>query len=243
MQFNEGFIGLNPDTGTLEFAGGETPENFKQKIDSQPDDWYYRFNKVTYSYNKLGHRCKNPEEIDLDNYILFAGCSHTEGAGLEVEKSYSYRVAEIMGCDYYNLALSGTGIDLLAHNLIRWAHYTDKMPKAVVIQWPDYLRFMAMNEHEFMQPHYISDGLKETERFILAGEDCNFFVGRREAHKVLLNSVYSKCNIINVKVPGFIGCPTQSQVFLNIIDFARDLSHGGIESNENLARDIVALLR
>ena len=53
------------------------------------------------------------QEIILNNYILFTGCSHTKGVGLALEDTYPYLLAQKLNCDYYNLALGGTGQDVM----------------------------------------------------------------------------------------------------------------------------------
>ena len=45
---------------------------------------------------------------DQDNYILFIGCSHTMGVGLELEKTYPHILSEKLKMDYYNLAVPAT---------------------------------------------------------------------------------------------------------------------------------------
>ena len=72
MQFNENFIGYQPNV-TVKFSGGDQELFYEQNLIDQPDDWYYRSTDITYEYNSLGHRCKNIEDIDLDNYLLFSG--------------------------------------------------------------------------------------------------------------------------------------------------------------------------
>ena len=62
-------------------------------------------------YNSFGHRCKEIADLDFDNYVLFAGCSHTVGVGVTVKQSYPYRVAKKLKCDYYNLGLGDCVVD------------------------------------------------------------------------------------------------------------------------------------
>ena len=85
MKFNKNFIGNNMPNKTVNFLGfTDSEERYLESIKTQPNDWYYKDRSFTYSYNEYGHRSKNISDIDLDNYILFTGCSHTEGVGLEL---------------------------------------------------------------------------------------------------------------------------------------------------------------
>ena len=93
-------------------------------------------------YNSFGHRCKEIDDLDFDNYVLFAGCSHTEGVGVSVEQSYAHLVAKNLKCEYYNLSVGGGGLDALEHNLLMWFTLYDKPPKYIFCEWPPYERFM-----------------------------------------------------------------------------------------------------
>lgn len=234
----QGFFGKDA-TLTVDFAGSDSQDKFKENLKTQSSFWYYRTAEITYEYNSLGHRCKNLEDIDLDNYLLFTGCSHTEGIGLELEKTYAYRVAEMLGCDYYNLALGGSGIDLMTHNLTLWNNRVAKKPKALIILWPHETRFLTTYKGD-IRLNLVSGGNYKAKRFILAGEDIDFFSSRKEFSKTLITSLYDDCKIIHV---GWSGYPKDTTLSLDTKDFARDLIHSGIESNEKLALEIAEFLR
>jgi hypothetical protein len=234
----QGFFG-NDAKLTVDFVGSDQENRFKENLNTQSDDWYYRTRKITYSYNSLGHRCKDAKDIDLDNYLLFAGCSHAEGIGLELEKTYPYRIAEMLGCDYYNLALGGSGIDLMTHNLTLWNNHIPKKPKALIVLWPHETRFLSMHK-DSIRLNLVSDGNYKAKRFILAGEDINFFNSRKQFSETLITNLYDECKIIQA---GWSGYPKDLSLSLGTKDFARDLLHSGIEANEKFAVEIAELLR
>lgn len=234
----KGFFG-NDATLTVDFVGSDHENRFKENLTTQSDDWYYRTRKITYSYNSLGHRCKDAKDIDLDNYLLFTGCSHAEGIGLELEKTYSHRVAEMLGCDYYNLALGGSGIDLMTHNLTLWNNYVPKKPKALIMLWPDETRFLTTDK-DSVRLHLVSDRNDKSRRFIVAGLDVNFFNSRKQCSETLIANLYNGCKIIHA---GWNGHPKDLSLSLGTEDFARDLLHSGTEANEKFAVEIAELLR
>jgi len=238
ISFYQGFFGKNA-TSPVDFVGSDQEIIFKENLNTQADDWYYRSRKITYLYNSLGHRCKDVEDIDLDNYILFAGCSHAEGIGLELEKTYSYRVAEMLGCDYYNLALGGSGIDLMTHNLALWNSYVPKKPKALIMLWPGETRFLTTDK-DGIRLNLISDRNDKTRNFIVAGTDVNFFNARKQFSEILISNLYDGCKIIQA---GWGGVPSGFSLTLGTKDFARDLLHSGIEANEQFATEIADFLR
>ena len=78
----------------------------------------------------------------MDNYILFAGSSHTEGVGVNPDQTFAHIVSAAMKCDQVNLGVGGGGIDAVEHNLLMWFLKHDKHPKAIIVEWPDYGRFI-----------------------------------------------------------------------------------------------------
>jgi len=239
-RLNNGFFGSLPNT-EIEFGDGDYEPKFNENLLSQPLDWYYRTNKITYKYNSFGHRCKDIQDIDLDNYILFAGCSHVEGTGLELENTYPYLVAEELGCDYYNLAQGGTGIDVLTHNLIMWKSIVTKPPKFLVVHQPEITRFVTLEaDEQTVVKNTVWDNNKNVLKFIDQGSSINFFLSRFLINMVLIEQLYDSSTIIRVDWD----CPAHPKsIHFSQFDKARDLGHAGIQSNKKLAHDIVAHLR
>ena len=129
MKLHNDFIGVNDSNTILSFLPSDTEETYQKNLLSEGDSWYYKTAKITYEINENGHRCKSINDINLDNYILFAGCSHTLGIGLELDKTYPFMVSHLLGCDYYNLGMPGAGIDVLEYNLLMWFSKVKKNPK------------------------------------------------------------------------------------------------------------------
>ena len=233
MQYNNDFIGYCYPGSARQFSGSDTENRFKHNLKNQPDDWYYRNCSITYETNNLGHRSKNIEDIDLDNYVLFTGCSHTEGIGLELEKTFPYITANSLGIDYYNLALGGSGIDAMTHNLLMWIHTVKKLPKALIIMWPQPTRFTRLQGYGdllyFEIPSCASSF--DAEKFIVMGEKMNFFETVHRSSKKIINAAYT-CKTIHLET-----------VMLGEADKARDLAHAGILSNRAVADHLVQNLK
>ena len=236
-KFNNNFIGY-PINTSMKFSGSDNEERFEKNLKTQPHDWYYRNAEITYDYNEYGHRCKNVSEIDLDNYILFSGCSHTEGIGLELEKTFPYLISNSLGIDYYNLALGGSGIDTMTYNLIAWINTVKKPPKAVIIFWTYETRFLSMHDDDsvtFRLPT-VSGGklsrsispVDNTSRFMILGEDIGYFVSKKKLLQRMVNLSYSDSNIIDMNITSYSN-----------FDFARDLMHSGIMSQQVIAKKIL----
>jgi hypothetical protein len=243
MYFNQGFIGYLPNQ-SLKFLGTDTEEIFRSNLKSLPTDWYYRTADITYNHNSLGHRSPESDTLNLDNYILFTGCSHTQGSGLELEKTYPYIVADSLGCDYYNLALGSTGIDAMIHNLSLWLAKVNQKPWAIVVQWPDEARFQLVVKRQLRS---MGSWTKRTHisRFLTAGSYNGFFSSRKKIASEFINSFSDHIKIINVGI-NFDSHTTENMADtlcmpLNL-DRARDLEHFGIISNQVLAKNITTRL-
>ena len=242
MQFNQGFIGYVPNK-SLKFSGADSQEALSANLKELADNWYYRTTDITYNHNSLGHRSIEPKNLNLDNYILFTGCSHTEGIGLELEKTYPYLVADQLGCDYYNLALGGSGIDAMMHNLSLWLGKIKDKPKAIVVQWPSEARFLLTDGHR-LRPTGIWDDEEEISRFLAAGSFNGFFSSRKKiAYKFINSFSDDDIKIVNVAIETLASEAMENFLLYSMSDRARDLVHFGIQSNEKLTNDLLTILR
>jgi hypothetical protein len=232
LLFNNDFLGYEPVEHNVLFSGNDSWELYQKNLKIQPIDWYYRTNQISYIRNKNGHRCKNIKDIDLDNYILFTGCSHTEGIGLELEKTYPYLVSKELNCDYYNLAIGGSGIDTLSYNLITWFSTIKKKPKFLVLQWTHHNRFITVkdknkNTYETCGPWSTDD---DNKNMLIYGAANGFFETKRNMMRTLLKNLidFPVIEIANLNAKF-----NDDTIILDPIkkDFARDEVHFGILSN------------
>ena len=240
-KFNGDFIGYVTNT-SLKFSGSDHEDRFNKHLKTQPKDWYYRNVDITYDYNEYGHRCKNVSEIDLDNYILFCGCSHTEGTGLELEKTFPYLVSKTLGMDYYNLSLGGSGIDVMTYNSVAWSNIVKKPPKAVVIVWTYETIFLSIHDDDNLTLNLPTVGgggvarrispVDNTSRFMMLGEDIGYFVSKKKLFQRMVNLSYSDSNIIDMDITSY-----------SSFDSARDLMHSGIMSHQVIAKKILDKLK
>lgn len=229
LSLNNDFLGYHPQNHNVLFSGSDTEELFTENLKTKPNDWYYRTNQISYVRNINGHRCKNIEEIDLDNYILFAGCSHTEGIGLKLEDTYPYLLSKKMNCDYYNLSIGGTGVDTLSYNLVTWFAKIKKPPKLLIVQWPHNVRLILQKfpiEAELFNSYGIWN--KETSNLLLLGDQHNLFNTMTTLTKKLIYNIVT-CPIIEVKV--IKDKNADVAITFNQIDYARD-EHLGVESQK-----------
>ena len=234
--YENGLIGFDIPNVILEWSGGDYYDAFLKNCEQMPMDWYYRNVKIEYNINSNGHRSKEINDLNLDNYILCLGCSHTEGIGLEQEKTYPHLLAQKLNCDYYSMGLSATGMDVVLHNLIVWFNIIPKKPKAVIVQWPDFTRMLTGTSSNNLQPQGLWASGEDYQRFVNLGIDLKFF----DARKILIHSMVQAI----VKVPiVYFGLQKiipfdDNTIIERVVDYARDLGHAGIKSHENFANAI-----
>lgn len=245
--YDNKFIGYHESYSHEKFTGSDTEILYHKNLESSPIDWYYRDTEISYERNSKGHRCREINDINLNDYILTIGCSHTEGIGLEIEKTYPYVLSKILKCDYYNLGIGGTGSDVLIHNLSTWLNTYTK-PKLLIVQWPHTNRFSKIDYDNIHEPDIIkiqSIGPWKNERengeFLLAGDKINFFKTVEYLAKIKIDSY--NLPTIHVGYKSFNSFSDEfnekSLIELEEIDKARDGIHNGMQSNENLANKIV----
>lgn len=212
MKFNKNFIGYDRPNDALVKDG------------------------IIFKYNNFGHRCKDVDQIDLNNYILFAGCSHTEGEGLDVPDTYPYITAQELQCDYYNLGIPASGFDVLFYNVMTWLHTYPK-PKLLVLQYPDQSRFSTlMSESALVVPYGPWRKTDKDLEFITQGQESGMFLFRNFTLNKLL-SMY-----IDIPCIRLVFGPTKSYdhrtIRIDRLDYAADGKHYGVDTHR-LCADII----
>lgn len=226
IKLNGLFIGYASINSTENFSGYDSKQLYEKNLKEQPSDWYYRNVEINYTRNNLGHRSKNIEDLDKSNYILFAGCSQTEGIGSELETTYPYVLSKKLNCDYYNLAVGGTGNDVISHNILAWLATVKEKPKALVIQWAVDSRFIRIEKNSLSEP-LIPAGAwgsdRTTNEFLALGMELDYFASQRKLHDKLIRAL--------------VECPVYVvNLFPNWdIGLARDRMHYGIEAHQKQA--------
>ena len=141
------------------------------------------------------------------------------------------------------MGLGSSGIDVLLFNLIAWFSTVDRLPRAVVIQWPDISRFSTIAPNaDTIVPNGTWSSDKQINDYIVADYDCNASDTKALLAKKLIELVI-KCPIYYVtlkgqKLPG----GTSGIPFIKV-DVARDLAHFGIKSNETLATNLATIIK
>ena len=196
-------------------------ENLKNKLyELQKFNWVD--STFTYKFNSHGFRC---EEFTAEPSVMFLGCSHTCGIGLPLENTWTYLVSKQLNLNMINLGLGGSGPDT-AFRLAN--HYIPQLKQKIVIYLQSYKeRFSLLTKdkvHQFSPIFYP----KEFEKFYFEWISYEENIILHELKHNL--AIEMLCNKNNIKLITFnIDC-------FGELDFARDLNHRGIKSNEEFSK-------
>lgn len=185
-------------------------------------------------------RCNSIDSIDLDNYVLFTGTSHTHGVGVEIEESFPYLVSKYFNYDYFNLAVGGTGTDVIEHNLLVWSYmFRDHQPKYVFVEWPPEERYAAKypGYDNFLETGIWSEDKNALDLFIKGKK---VFETRLELLYNLTRSIF-KCPIIDIRYSSLVSesVNNSGMIWLNRLDRGTDNGHPGPKSHKDVTKKII----
>jgi len=145
-------------------------------------------------FNSRGHRCKEIEEINLRNYILFAGDNVAVDYSNPLEKTYPYLIASKLKMDYYNLSIFNGGLDCLKYNLFTWLAKVKQSPKAIIIS-SEFLNSFLVCDQNYSDLRACSFDDELTKEILHDGDYNGYWNARNEmfnriAHKATNTQIY-----------------------------------------------------
>jgi hypothetical protein len=234
--YHDTLIGYQ-QVGITDFGlyGQDTQEIYKSNLCSQSQDWIYRNKSVSYNRNSFGHRSKEIDMLDRD-FVLFLGCSITVGSAVALEDTFAYIVSKELKIDYYNLAVEGSGPDLILFNLVKWMLHIKKIPKVVILQWPEIFRTFRQEGDDVIplgpwgyrkniKEHKFNHHWNDYEKLIMTDHFTNLYTLVRTEILALLKSYNVPIFEIN-QIP--------------FDDYGRDLKHPGIKSHRLIADQVLS---
>ena len=142
-------------------------------------------------FNSRGHRCKEIEEINLHNYILFAGDNIAVGWDRPLEETYPYLVSKKLKIDYYNLSIFNGGVESIKYNLLTWINRIEKKPKAIIISC-EFLNSFVVSDQNYTKFSHCDLNDDVVKDVLDSGNYVGFFNMRNIlAQKILQKSINS----------------------------------------------------
>lgn len=221
----------------FDLYGQDTYTIYQKNLQTQSQDWVYIHKAVTHNRNSCGHRSKEIDQLSKE-FILFIGCSITVGSAVALQDTFPYIVSKYLNIDYYNLAVEGSGPDLLAQNLSSWLSKIKKIPVAVIIQWPEIARTFRQDGAVVVPigPWSCKSNIGKSistqhcldyEKLIIT----DYF---EHAFNILRHAILALLEAHNIKVIEIAN--------INVVDHGRDLKHPGIQSHRLVADGVISRL-
>ena len=200
---------------------------------------------VKYKYNTHGFR-GDELEYSSDKSILFLGCSHTFGTGINHEDTMAYLVSKSLGYKCYNLSLIGGSINLLFSYAYHWI--PKLKPDIVVLMQPHELRIGwydglkcpdAKAESDIgswinLSPNNVKTLFQNALEFYMSWSSRTINTTLNMESNTL--AIKQLCYENNAKCYTF----SSEELFKsNKVDDARDLLHAGKQTNINAANFIL----
>lgn len=199
-----------------------------RKSDLEKYNWINK--NFTYKFNSKGFRS---DEFSQDDNMLTLGCSHAMGIGLPVENTWAHIVSSRLGLKNFNLGLGGGSNDSsfrMAHN---WIHQLK--PKIVVLMVTHAVRMEVVSEDEIHQ-YYVADS------HINSGDDLlwNYWITNdtNSTMNAIKNTmaIQHMCDVQKIKLV------ITNHMCSREVDFARDLMHAGVKTNEIIADNVCNII-
>jgi len=231
---------------SMQWIGGDNEANYAKRGNKEvaPDS-------VWYDFNDHGYRS---DEFDLTGQapgIMFAGCSHTVGAGVPWDSVWTELVTNHYRREWnmpelrnYNLATSGASGDYVA--MIVQQAVDVLRPLAVFVLWPHSQRMMwveksaihfvptiahrlASNEHDSFLRLYTND-----HAFVQFVRNYNFVVNKLSLEQIPFVCAVSNDAYTKEMLAPYIATESFAGIW-QYRDKARDGFHRGIKSHVGLA--------
>lgn len=212
----------------LEWLSIDTQELYQKnlilkKLELEKYGWIDR--KFTYKFNKYGFRCDN---FTQEPSIMFLGCSFTLGTGLPMEDTWSYKTAQSVKLKRVNLGVGGGANDTAFRLANFWLPRI--LPKIVVFLPTINTRLEVVREtkSDIWSAWLIGSNNKFYYDWVSNDINCRL--------NYLKNSLAIKqlCTELNIK---YVELKETDTIYL---DYARDLHHPGIKSNNNLHQKVLS---
>jgi hypothetical protein len=232
---------------TVTWCPSDSEDRFDQnmanaKTRTKLEEYGWTRDNVSYTFNKEGFRADEFTD-GVGDSVLFLGCSHTVGIGVDLESSWTYKVASSLGLRHYNLGIGAGSSDTcfrLAH------HWIPRLrPKYVMMMTPVDMRIeMLLEKHlvnltpnlsSYMEKHYVD---------LLEGFYNGWLSHPANAELNRLKNVMGVRTICNgIGVP-LVEMPAEEA--LNALDWktqlGRDLMHPGREWHTKIAERFLSEL-
>jgi len=236
----EDFFAFIKDANKIhKWFANDTESEFNKNIEKFPEFFKkYNWNKdsITYKFNTEGFRSDSFNNNSKS--ILFLGCSHTFGVGINYTDTFAKIVSNELNLDCFNLGMPGGSND----TCFRFGYYwiPKLLPKVVVYVVPQLHRFELKIQDKFVNffPNKMSTYNKINTIELYKQWACEEINVTLQTERNL-NAIKYICQQNNIKLRiTHSGFPNNNEPK----DLARDMLHYGIKSNMLKAKEILDMI-
>ena len=222
--------------GSWDFFGSDDYDKYHLNLKIQSPDWYYRKNKVKYTLNSHGYRTKEFSEIDWSNSIIIFGCSYIFGTGVDDSHTLSSYLEKLFDVPVINMGMGGSSIQFALHNsLMLYKKYG--IPRAVIYGMTGMTRYL-LYQRNYVQ---LKLGYEDSPN----NKAVDHLIPYNLINVELIRNLWKdKCKYYEFScfptTAKFLSCDLHKPI---PDDYARDMSHPGIKSNQLIAQNIYKSLK
>lgn len=220
--------------GEYDFIRNDDIDLYNKNLKTQPEDWYYRTNKVKYTLNSYGYRTKEFDKISISDSIVIFGCSFVFGVGLDDDDTLSKYLSQYAGKYVINMGIPAASNELILYNSLMFKRKYG-IPYAVIYLWSSHTRSTCFSTEEIMHIGPWMTGLHfNQEIFISSKYDWDINTPIKTYYNIMCaKEIWGKNTILyNTTLFPDTSKYGKIDILPYWISTARDLSHPCRETNK-----------
>jgi len=206
----------------LDFSGKDSYTKYRINLQTQPLDWIWRTQPVSYTLNSQRYRSLEWQDCNWANSVLVFGCSMVYGVGVSDQDTLTSHLTNITGIPTINLGMGGAGLMFqLANSIILKEHNIS--PKAVVYVWPDRTRQTEFQTSNQVLHHGAWNLDNSWMKDLMINDTHN-----QHLSNYLIRNIRLLWNCPVIEASWYTNmCEFTNATKLDFKDYARDLAHPG----------------
>ena len=206
----------------------DTEECFEKNSKANKLGPWHSVSNIEYKFNSYGFRA---EEFSNTDNIVSLGCSFTLGVGIYAYQTWSDIVSKTLGLANFNLSIDGSSADCCFRMAANWI--PQLKPKVVLYQNPEPSRFEWFDT-VYKKPHNMLASSQNHSAFYKEWVMCE-----RNLTMNYLKNLYAIQYLAESVGALFVHIPLDN---INRLDSARDKSHFGLNTHNDVANIILRRL-
>ena len=146
----------------LKYHGHDSIDKYNINSDILKNtNWRWLIDEIDYNFNNHGFRCDFDfaDDFDFSNYVVFVGCSHIEGLGVDVNGTIPALFESITNQPVINMGMGGASNEVIFQNII-WLLSRKHRPKRIVVCWTSLYRDLWF--HKDMSTEFLNANFSGT---------------------------------------------------------------------------------